>query len=91
MPRKTIAQLDAEIDDALAEKAICAGLDGGSITATPFTEAKRRSAAEFERCYLSSVLARANGSVSGAARLAGLDRTNFRRELHRYGFRGRTS
>ena len=88
MSKKTASQLDAEIADALAQKAVCAGLDASSITTIPLIEAKRRSAAEFERCYLASVLERAGGSVSEAARRAGLDRTNFRRLLHRYGFRG---
>jgi DNA-binding NtrC family response regulator len=87
MPRKTAAQLDAEIALALADKPACSGIDATGITSTPLTEAKRRSAAEFERCYLSSVLSRANGSVSEAARIAGIDRTNFRRLLHRYGVR----
>jgi len=54
----------------------------------PLTEAKRQSAAEFERCYLVNLMQRA-GSVSEAARLAGLDRTNFRRLLHRHGLRSR--
>lgn len=51
------------------------------------TEAKRREAAEFERCYLINVMERAGGSVSEGARIAGLDRTNFRRLLHRHGLR----
>lgn len=85
--KKTTAELDREIADALAGKPVCAGIDASGITTTPLTEAKRRSASEFERCYLSSVLERANGSVSEAARIAGLDRTNFRRLLHRYGIR----
>lgn len=87
MPKKTAAQLDAEIAEALTKKAACAGMDASGITTTPLTEAKRRSATEFERCYLSSVMAQAGGSVSEAARIAGLDRTNFRRLLHRYGVR----
>lgn len=87
MPKKSAAQLDQEIAEALATKTVCAGIDASAITMTPLTEAKRRSAAEFERCYLSSVLDRAGGSVSEAARIAGLDRTNFRRLLHRYGVR----
>jgi transcriptional regulator with GAF, ATPase, and Fis domain len=87
MPNKSAAQLDREIADALAGKQICAGLDASNITTTPLTEAKRRSATEFERCYLASVLERAGGSVSEAARIAGLDRTNFRRLLHRHGVR----
>src|SRR5690606_33227991 len=51
----------------------------------PLTEAKRRAAAEFERRYLVAVMSKAKGSVSEAARLAGLDRTNFRRLLQRHG------
>jgi len=58
----------------------------GVPDALPFTEAKRRATAAFERNYLVDVMARA-GSVSGAARLAGLDRTNFRRLLQRHGLR----
>ena len=54
----------------------------------PLTEAKRESAAEFERCYLVNLMQRA-GSVSEAARLAGLDRTNFRRLLSRHGLRSK--
>ena len=57
-------------------------------TIEPLTEAKRQSAAEFERCYLVNLMQRA-GSVSEAARLAGLDRTNFRRLLSRHGLRSR--
>ncbi len=58
------------------------------VTIEPLTEAKRESAAEFERCYLVNLMKRA-GSVSEAARLAGLDRTNFRRLLNRHGLRAR--
>lgn len=57
-----------------------------SATVEPLTEAKRQSAAEFERCYLKNLMERA-GSVSEGARLAGLDRTNFRRLLTRHGLR----
>lgn len=84
---KTGAQLDADIAEFLAGRSICAGLDASGITTTPLTEAKRRSAAEFERCYLAGVMEKAGGSVSEGARIAGLDRTNFRRLLHRYGIR----
>jgi len=49
-----------------------------------FPEAKRRVNATFERGYLVKVLARAGGSISEAARLAGIDRTNLRRLLKRY-------
>ncbi len=48
-------------------------------------EAKRRAAAEFERSYLLRILGQAQGSIAGAARAAGIDRTNFRRLLQRHG------
>jgi two-component system response regulator HydG len=51
----------------------------------PLTEAKRRASAEFEKNYLNMAMERAKGSISEAARLAGLDRTNFRRLLQRHG------
>jgi DNA-binding NtrC family response regulator len=52
---------------------------------TPLTEAKRRASMSFEKRYLTRVMEKAKGSVSEAARLAGLDRTNFRRLLQRHG------
>jgi transcriptional regulator with GAF, ATPase, and Fis domain len=87
--KKSYAQIEAEIAEALAQKPVCAGIDTSDFTTTSLTEAKRRSAYEFERCYLTSVMNRAGGRVSEAARIAGLDRTNFRRLLYRYGIRSR--
>ena len=57
--------------------------DDGELT--PLTEAKRRASAAFEKRYLLAVMEKAKGSVSEAARLSGLDRTNFRRLLQRHG------
>jgi DNA-binding NtrC family response regulator len=54
-------------------------------TLMPLTEAKRRASTAYERAYLLKVMERAHGSVSEAARLAGIDRTNFRRLLQRHG------
>jgi DNA-binding NtrC family response regulator len=51
----------------------------------PLTEAKRTASAQFEKAYLMNAMVRAKGSVSEAARLASLDRTNFRRLLQRHG------
>ena len=52
---------------------------------TPLTDAKRRASAAFEKRYLIAAMTRAKGSVSEAARIAALDRTNFRRLLQRHG------
>jgi two-component system response regulator GlrR len=61
--------------------------DDATLLTMPLTEAKRLSAAKFERSYLLHVMERAQGSVSAGARLSGLDRTNFRRLLQRHGLR----
>ena len=74
------------VDEAAAPTA-APMLDDDALMAMPLTEAKRLAAAEFERRYLVRVMERANGSVSEGARLSGLDRTNFRRQLQRHGLR----
>ena len=93
--RKRPTQLDREIAEVLTRKGRrhhatireC-GTWTPDATVEPLTEAKRQSATEFERCYLVNLMQRA-GSVSEAARLAGLDRTNFRRLLNRHGLRSK--
>ena len=62
-------------------------LDDAALMSMPLTEAKHLAASDFERRYLIRVMARAGGSVSEGARLSGLDRTNFRRLLHRHDLR----
>ena len=61
--------------------------DNEALMSMPLAEAKHLVAAEFERRYLVRLMERANGSVSEGARLAGLDRTNFRRLLQRHDLR----
>jgi two-component system, NtrC family, response regulator HydG len=60
-------------------------MSGDDDQLPPLTEAKRRAGAVFEKNYLTMAMERAKGSISEAARLAGLDRTNFRRLLQRHG------
>jgi transcriptional regulator with GAF, ATPase, and Fis domain len=100
--QKRSTRLDREITEILAKKTGRRRAGSGrrhatirecatwatDVTVEPLTEAKRQSATEFERCYLVNLMQRA-GSVSEAARLAGLDRTNFRRLLTRHGLRAR--
>jgi two-component system response regulator GlrR len=62
--------------------------DESALMAMSLTDAKRLVAAEFERRYLVRAMERSSGSVSEAARLSGLDRTNFRRLLQRHNLRG---
>ena len=50
----------------------------------PFADAKKQAMEGFERRYLLDVLQRADGNISQASRLAGLDRSNFRRMLKRH-------
>lgn len=60
-------------------------IDDDDADLLPLTEAKRQASMAFENRYLIRVMVKAKGSVSEGARLAGLDRTNFRRLLHRHG------
>jgi len=56
----------------------------------PLTEQKAEMAERFVRAYLEVVLGQASGNRSEAARLAGMDRSNFGKLLARHGFGRRT-
>jgi DNA-binding NtrC family response regulator len=49
----------------------------------PYAEAKRRVLADFDLAYVREQLKKTGGNVSEAARLSGLDRSNFRRVMRR--------
>jgi DNA-binding NtrC family response regulator len=51
----------------------------------PLADAKRKAMNDFEKAYLLRVLDATKGNVAEAARRTGVDRSNFRRLLHRYG------
>ena len=57
----------------------------------PFHEAKDEVIARFERAYLTDLVQRANGNLSQAARLAGLERKFLYKLLERAGLRSKPS
>ena len=50
-----------------------------------YREAKEKMLASFNRTYLKNVLKQAGGNISFAAEKAGMDRSNFKKLLRRYG------
>jgi len=58
---------------------------GGVSPVGPFTDAKAEAVTAFELRYVERLLRDANGNVGEAARIAGLDRANFRRLVRRTG------
>jgi DNA-binding NtrC family response regulator len=58
-------------------------LGGEELFKKPFTDAKDVAVLEFERRYVQHVLAQTGHNIAAAARLAGLDRANFRRVMNR--------
>jgi DNA-binding NtrC family response regulator len=52
---------------------------GGEALDHPYAGAKERAVSAFDHAYVERMLERTGGNVSEAARLAGMDRSNFRR------------
>jgi len=84
VPESLPSSITARSNGKISATIPVASSDGGDEL-PPLTEAKRRASAVFEKNYLTLAMERAKGSISEAARLAGLDRTNFRRLLQRHG------
>ncbi len=55
-----------------------------TLTGKAFNEAKSHAIAKFEQCYLSEALAKAQGNVTQAAKLAGKERRAFGKLLKKY-------
>jgi DNA-binding NtrC family response regulator len=67
-----------------------APVEDPTLSDLPYRDAKQRAVAAFEASYFASVLKRAGGNVSEAARQSGLDRSNFRRAARRAGVGSRS-
>jgi DNA-binding NtrC family response regulator len=83
----TPADLPFERSEPEAQEAAVAGQADpfGALLDLPYREAKQRALDTFESTYFGAAMDRAGGNISEAARLAGLDRSNFRRSARRAG------
>jgi transcriptional regulator with GAF, ATPase, and Fis domain len=64
---------------------------GNNSERLPFKIAKDAAVDSFERAYLSSLLTAAQGNMSKAARMAGMDRMYLHRLVQKHGLRGQNS
>ncbi len=55
------------------------------LTKLPYQDAKTRALTAFNRAYITSLLKQAQGNISFAAERAGMDRSNFKKLIKRYG------
>lgn len=91
---ETDVELEAEPIAASETSAASTSIDTPALIESasevlPWMEAKLRAEAAFERDYLSRLMTLAKGKVTDAARLAGVERCNFRKLLQRNGLRPR--
>jgi DNA-binding NtrC family response regulator len=70
---------DRDDDEPVGPEAIARG----EVFEMPYASAKEKAVEAFDRAYTERLMARAGGNVSEAARLAGMDRSNFRRMMKR--------
>ncbi|MBA4175702.1 MAG: hypothetical protein C0505_03950 [Leptothrix sp. (in: Bacteria)] len=82
-------EVDLELDAAATVLALAgqagAGGTGHAESALSYAAARARALVEFERQYLSEVLALAEGNLSRAARLAGKERSRFGKLVRKHG------
>ncbi len=78
-----------EKGDSLSVKSLPANLgqtknqSDENLSDFAFKDAKNK----FEKNYVQEVFQKANGNISQAAKMAGMDRTNFRQKMDKYGIR----
>ncbi|MFH1807532.1 MAG: sigma-54 dependent transcriptional regulator [Pseudomonadota bacterium] len=81
--QQEIQPADLDLDGTGMASAVRVVTDSDLYT-MPFTEAKRMASDSFEREYVERALTQADGKISAAARLAQLDRSNFKRIIKRH-------
>ncbi|MBN2496518.1 MAG: sigma-54-dependent Fis family transcriptional regulator [Deltaproteobacteria bacterium] len=75
----------ADLPESLRRVRTVASRSELSFADLPFREARQMAMGDFEQRYLVEVLGRSDGNVSQAARLAGMDRSNFKRVMKKHG------
>ncbi len=73
-----------DLPEGLGDERAGSEIAGATLAHLPYAQAKKLATRAFERRYLAAILSRANNNISMAARLAGVDRSNFRRLLKQY-------
>jgi two-component system response regulator HydG len=59
--------------------------EGGDLSQFDYREAKNRAMTAFNRAYLRNLLKQTSGNISVAAERAGMDRSNFKKLIKKYG------
>ncbi|MHB1843945.1 MAG: sigma-54 interaction domain-containing protein, partial [Deltaproteobacteria bacterium] len=70
-----------DLPSQIAENESRSAPDAEVLSELPYTQAKLAAVSAFERRYLGALMRRTQGNLSEGARLAGMDRSNFRRLL----------
>jgi DNA-binding NtrC family response regulator len=71
------------------QRAAAVDAPGKGLTAARFQDAKARTIAQFERAYITELLARSRGNISLAARIAGKERSRLTKLVKKYGLERR--
>jgi DNA-binding NtrC family response regulator len=82
-----VTRIAEEVLDSAVSCPDAAGRQKCRLHALPLAQAL----AEFERTYIERMLRMSGGNIARAARVAGVDRSNFRRLLKRHGIEGMNS
>jgi len=74
----------ADLPSSLSSKGGGAEDDLTSLLHLSYAQAKKLTITAFDRRYLHGLMRKAQGNITSAANMAGLDRSNFRRLLKQY-------